>query len=383
MPSRLFPPLGEGVISYNYGRSASVVLYSCRRRQYKHQAMDQAGQLIDSVLADDRYGLLDLLYSSAHEGQYRQEFIKALSGHLDLAIHRLYLYRLDQGSVLCYSQRQSGPLFEAVTDQAPGISVSQPLSRVGDLIVYLLDDGALAVLWSQGQTLIQLVGRLQGSLAPADFASQRAALLSYYLPHFNCLHDLFLKQRAQLPRLNAIRKIHAMLPLPLLIDRLDDEPLLNASAAEALSRLSSSPENKGRTGLSVEADVLPWKLHREGSAVSLLPLNGGSALPAFPLHHLPVGSGLYYDVYLLGGATLGKIPESLLNEVFNISPAEARICTCALAGQNPAEIAVALKLSINTVKSHLKSIYRRLQVHSVAQLAVRLYFHPAFWTARH
>jgi DNA-binding CsgD family transcriptional regulator/PAS domain-containing protein len=53
---------------------------------------------------------------------------------------------------------------------------------------------------------------------------------------------------------------------------------------------------------------------------------------------------------------------------FALSPAEARIAALAARARRPAQIADALGLSENTVKTHLKSVYEKLDVRSLAEL---------------
>lgn len=342
--------------------------------------MDQAATPTPPAFTDRPRALLDLLYASVHESSYRQSFINMLSECLGLDIQHVHLYHLDQGSVVCYSAQVDAPLFDATSAAPPNFTNTDACLSPpnGDLLVHSMENGAIGIAWNQGATLVQIIGRPLGPVTPMSFASKHRDLLTYCLPHFCCLHDLFLKQQAQLPRLKAIRKIHAMLPLPLIIERPGKAMLVNRCAMEALNQVAEALGASDKK-YPVSSRNRPWMLCRDDKGARALQIDLGSEPAVLPLHALPVGSGLHYDVYLLGGTRTARVEAEKLKEIFDLSVGEAEVCACALAGQNPAEMALNLKLSINTVKGRLKSVYRRLQVNSVTPLAVRLYFHPLYW----
>jgi DNA-binding CsgD family transcriptional regulator len=62
---------------------------------------------------------------------------------------------------------------------------------------------------------------------------------------------------------------------------------------------------------------------------------------------------------------------------FGLSPAEMRIAELVVAGRRPSEIASELHLSTNTVRVHLKRIFRKVGVHTQAQLAIASLNRPA------
>ena len=65
---------------------------------------------------------------------------------------------------------------------------------------------------------------------------------------------------------------------------------------------------------------------------------------------------------------------SRLNE-YELSPAQARIAQQILKGKSLREIAVQSSISINTVKTHVKSIFTKMQVSSQSEL-VRILLTP-------
>ncbi len=68
----------------------------------------------------------------------------------------------------------------------------------------------------------------------------------------------------------------------------------------------------------------------------------------------------------------GTLPPDILASLFGLTPAEGSVAQCAARAHSPTEIAELLGMSRNTVKSHLKSIYSKLDVHSQAELVLRL-----------
>lgn len=332
--------------------------------------------------ANSSYDLLDLLYASVHDSSQRQNFIAALSSQLELDISHIHLYHLGDGSILRYGQSPAAPLFESWVDPPPNFQASNSLCYSqpdGELLIHASDDGHVGIGWSQSSVLVHLLGRPRHSFLLADLGLRHSGLLAYLLPHFVSLHALFSRQQAQLPRINAIRKIHSILPMPLVICRLSDDLLVpNPCALEMLT----ATENLCAGKMTDSSRSQSWRLHRETLTLRLGEAGEPYQLPVLSLHPLAVGSRLHYEVFLLAGGGMARLGEDLLKDIFNFNSGEAKVCSCALTGMNPSEMAEALQISINTVKARLKSIYRRLGVSSVAQLAARLYFHPAYWAAQ-
>ncbi len=68
-------------------------------------------------------------------------------------------------------------------------------------------------------------------------------------------------------------------------------------------------------------------------------------------------------------------PQSLLETdieeltlIHGLTPAEAKVCVQLLAGNNLKRCAISLDISYETVRSHIKSVYRKLNVHTQAEL---------------
>jgi DNA-binding CsgD family transcriptional regulator len=69
------------------------------------------------------------------------------------------------------------------------------------------------------------------------------------------------------------------------------------------------------------------------------------------------------------GSGVGVLPASPLDDaVRGLSPRQVQILRCLLRGERSSRIARELSLRESTVRNHLSAIYRRLRVHSQAEL---------------
>lgn len=62
------------------------------------------------------------------------------------------------------------------------------------------------------------------------------------------------------------------------------------------------------------------------------------------------------------------ISTEVLRELYALTPAQAQVARSLFAGRSVEESAAALKLSLNTVRTHLKQIFTRCEVQSQAEL---------------
>ena len=64
-----------------------------------------------------------------------------------------------------------------------------------------------------------------------------------------------------------------------------------------------------------------------------------------------------------------QVSTATLRALYGLTPCEARVAVQVMTVRSPNEIATRLGLSRNTVKSHMKSIFRKCEINSLAQLA--------------
>jgi DNA-binding CsgD family transcriptional regulator len=114
----------------------------------------------------------------------------------------------------------------------------------------------------------------------------------------------------------------------------------------------------------------------QGLSLALrLPEDGKVAV----LHVLPV-MGQARDVFLDGGMILlltgtGQVNPpgaEVLQALFDLTPAEARLCRALANGASPDETAARLGVRVSTVRTQLKSLFAKLGVHRQAELVAML-----------
>lgn len=80
-------------------------------------------------------------------------------------------------------------------------------------------------------------------------------------------------------------------------------------------------------------------------------------------------------VTILGDISNSQAKIETLSRAFALSRSESRIVTMMVTGLKPKEIAFEAKISLNTVRSHLRTLYAKMQVRDYSEaltLAVRL-----------
>lgn len=120
---------------------------------------------------------------------------------------------------------------------------------------------------------------------------------------------------------------------------------------------------------------------RAGRSIAVPP---GTDEPPLVAHLVPLrGAGLDLFsgaslVLFVTPVTAGKAPDVRLLEVlFDLTPAEARVSSLLVEGRTVEAIAAALAVTQNTVRMHLKSVFAKTGVHRQAQL-VALLASPAY-----
>jgi DNA-binding CsgD family transcriptional regulator len=100
-------------------------------------------------------------------------------------------------------------------------------------------------------------------------------------------------------------------------------------------------------------------------------------LLVLPLPTAQSGRGDAAAVYLFDPARSRETPASVLSQVYNLTPAEARLAADLTLGVSLEDTARARGLSIHTVRSQIKAIFSKTQTSRQSELVRRLLTGPA------
>jgi DNA-binding CsgD family transcriptional regulator len=130
-----------------------------------------------------------------------------------------------------------------------------------------------------------------------------------------------------------------------------DQSRLQSEIAQAVGVAPASPAQDGRFVLVSRPSGLP------AFAVSAMPLHGGNGAEQAILTIAP---------------TVPQILPKSLQHAFRLTASEACIAAALAKGQSPGQIAADRGVSLQTIRSQIKSIYARLDVRSQGELVSRI-----------
>lgn len=135
----------------------------------------------------------------------------------------------------------------------------------------------------------------------------------------------------------------------------------HAKKLEAILAAAAAPERSQRTGGSL---LLPRLSRQHPLSVIAMPVN---AEMGAPFHTGPLALVCVTDP----DRETGLPQQQLIRDLFDLTPAETRVAMELLAAEEPKAIARHLDLSVNTVRVHMASIFRKTHTSRQAEL-VRL-----------
>jgi DNA-binding CsgD family transcriptional regulator len=83
------------------------------------------------------------------------------------------------------------------------------------------------------------------------------------------------------------------------------------------------------------------------------------------LHHAPNDGALIY-ISMRSQLLAGDLTISVLVDGFGLTPAQAKVVVHLASGLSPKEIGRRMEISTDTVRTHLRAIYRKLRVRGIA-----------------
>lgn len=139
--------------------------------------------------------------------------------------------------------------------------------------------------------------------------------------------------------------------------------LRDAAATEALMtavRRCADPASLGQRGIGVPT----WSREGERSIVHVLPLSGGKLRGS-------LGPAAAAALFIASAHAHAHVPADALALLYNLTPAEARICESIAEGRKLSEIARQIGVATSTVRTHLLRIFDKTGVNRQTDL-VRL-----------
>lgn len=159
----------------------------------------------------------------------------------------------------------------------------------------------------------------------------------------------------------------------------DDGMRIRASATGGESLAFRNPDTQARFEAMVRASTGTDRAQPTTHFLQGLRVDRPSGKPGYVIQVSPLGQATQFArgadhraiAFLSDPAEPGLMRESLLVEVYRLTPAEARLAAELLSGDSLALIAQRLGISHETARSHLGSIFEKTGTHRQAQL-VRL-----------
>lgn len=274
--------------------------------------------------------------------------------------------------------RESVPQFSSGGQQTP----AQRMRDKCCFSVYEMSGANRSLLITYTDGYCEMLLQLRPALprfSPVDYADCYESVLWYVLPQLVQINQLLIKLKQSIRSRSVTRSLLQLVPLPLAaLDSRGQVVACNLAARNMLQRLV------GASGPRLPCSMMQPQ-HCGG-------LRFDSITQQLICAEISVSSRLLFveqwgnqktEIFALQDCRAHpQLNTRVLESIYQLSKAETAVCEWVLAGQEPARIAELQNRSINTIKSQLRSIYRKTGVSNTAQLAQRLFFNPAYWVGR-
>ncbi|BAT59424.1 hypothetical protein GJW-30_1_01957 [Variibacter gotjawalensis] len=143
----------------------------------------------------------------------------------------------------------------------------------------------------------------------------------------------------------------------------------------SLARLRISDERADK----LFVDALSQLTAAQTAAIASIAIPGGPELPPVIVHVLPI-AGAAHDIFAAASAIVILMPigqsaapsAGVLQGLFDLTPAEARITKSLMMGHSLSKLAGSLRLSPHTIRSQLKSVLQKTGVNRQQELIALL-----------
>lgn len=286
---------------------------------------------------------------------------------------------------------EKGPRFIATNLDIPNIDRLRETTRAGEWMASYGAYHAAGAVVFQNNNYVNFLG-IQRALEQPAFTRKELAVFDMFLPHINRALELYLKMSAidltSVPERAALNQVKrgilicnasfkiifknsaaddAFANNPAI--RITDEGVLSfrdkTFSRELATALSEAVRDSLETGRSEER-VLCYRRHNHNLTLIVSPL---SAVDAHKDATSPSGGAM---ISLYDWTNKPTINIDLLQRIFGLSPVESRVSALLLQGLSPADVATEMSRSRETIKSHLRSIYRKTNTNRQGELVALL-----------
>ena len=337
------------------------------------------------------------LYASLHQGLPLVSAVDTLGDLLDGSIDFIRIHTEESGAVsewqrpdaacaadlVCWHGQSAVPTFQCDRGGASLVLLRAPEAQPSLLITYTGAQYELLLLLRLSSLRTSSPGHCEDYYENycEDYGERYGEVLLLTLPQLYQVHSLLNKLKRPLRAASVVQSLLPLVPLPLLaLNAHNEVEYCNESASAMLLRLAAS-EQGGDTAHS----LLPTTV-----MVRDLKVDGMRQRLRYGALELPV-SDLFEEQWEIGPVRIVSVEDcrlhpnlnqAILAAIYHLSSAEVAVCEWVLAGKEPSDIAQVQNRSINTIKSQLRAIYKKVGVQNTAQLARRLFFNPAYWVGR-
>ena len=255
--------------------------------------------------------------------------------------------------------------------------------ELADDPLYVIAMRPLGVGWTAGTTIVAPTGDLLifdmlRSAALSPFAKPELQRLDVLRPHL--ARAALLCMKLGLERARVVAETLAVVGLPASVVHESGRVLAMNSFFEALApRVATGFRERVRVSDKAANALLCQSLERlrcgSPDAVGSIPVPATGDSQPLILHLIPIRREAH-DIFTGAMAVIIATPLSapsappvaLLAGLFDLSPAEARIAGAILEGKSVDAVALALGLTVTTVRSYLKSVFVKTGVRRQAEL---------------
>lgn len=157
----------------------------------------------------------------------------------------------------------------------------------------------------------------------------------------------------------------------------------NGRARELLTARAAAWVEWGRVQLRSDAATSALRLAvaaAAGDEASLgsrgicIPVNGGepAVVHVLPLvrrpHRGELAAAAVAAIFIAPASSAPRLPSDALALIYDLTPAESRVCEMVIEGRTPAEISTSLGIAPSTVKTHLLRVFAKTGRHRQAEL---------------